>query len=104
MDLQCTNEQKIRITATPTTQSGQPAALDGPLTVDVTSGDATVEQIDDTSFFVVSGANPGPSTFVVSGDADLGAGVVPISDGINLNVSGALASNLGLTAGSPEPK
>lgn len=104
LDLTCTTAEKILVTVNPTTQSGAPAQLDGPVGVEVTSGDATFEMVDDRSFFVVSSDLPGPSTYVVTGDADLGAGVVAIADSINFNVAGELASNLGLSAGAPEPK
>lgn len=100
LDLQCTNEEKILITVNPRTANGQPAALEGPVVVTPT-GEGTVEMVSDTSFFVVSGDNPGATTYLVEGDADLGAGVVLLQDSINLNVSGALATSLGISAATP---
>jgi len=40
----------------------------------------------------------------VSGDADLGEGVVTVSDIVMLHVEGAMAKSLGLVADAPEPK
>jgi hypothetical protein len=103
LELNCTNEEKIRISVNPMTSTGKPAQLDGPVTVTPT-GEGTVAMIDDRNFFVVSGDNPGDTSYLVEGDADLGAGVVSVQDIVLLHVAGALASNLGMTAGAPEPK
>jgi len=99
-----TNEQKVRISASPVTATGSPAALDGSVRFEVGSGDCTIEPIDDLSAFIVSGANPGDSTIVVSADADLGAGVETVSDAVTVHVEGARAVSLGLSIGTPEPK
>lgn len=104
LELGCTNEEKIKVTVNPVTLKGKPVPLDGPIQVSVQGGDGTVEPVDDTNFYVVSGDNPGDTSFLVSGDADLGAGVENISDIVILHVAGAKASSLGLTAGSPEVK
>lgn len=106
LDLTITNEQKIKITVTPTTASGVPATLDGPIRVSVASGDSTAVAVDGepNAAYLVSAATPGDTTFVVEGDADLGAGEQLVQDVAVLHVAGALAANLGLTAGSPEPK
>ena len=103
LDLQCTNEEKIFITVNPVTRGGRPASLDGPVRVTPT-GEGTVEQVSDTSFFVVSGDNPGATTYLVEGDADLGEGIILLQDSINLNVSSANASSLGMTAATPVVK
>jgi hypothetical protein len=104
LELSCTNEEKIKVTTNPVTAAGKPVLLDGPIQVSVQSGDGTVELLDGNSFYVKSGDNPGDSTFLVSGDADLGAGIENISDIVLLHVAGAKASNLGMTAGTPELK
>jgi len=99
----CTNEQKVKITVNPVTAAGNPAAVDQ-LQVTPLSGDGTVGDTGEAnSFFLVSGG-AGPTVFRVTADSDLGAGVVPIEDTVTLDVTGALAANLGLTAGTPEPK
>ena len=104
LELTCTNEEKILITVSPVTASGKPTKLDGPATVDVTSGEGGVSMVDDTSFFVVSPDVPGVTTYLVRGDSDLGGGVVMIADTISLNVTSVLASSLGISAGPAVPK
>jgi len=98
IELICTNEEKIPITANPVTPGGNPVAIDGALQVTIESGMGTVEVIDPTSFYVVSGSAIGDTTFLVKGDADLGTGIRLISDTVLLHVMGAEASNLGLSA------
>lgn len=105
LELTITNEQKILVTASPTTAAGAPALIDGALVGSVVSGEATVTPgPTPNSIYLVSGANPGDTTFLVEADADLGTGVVTIQDTVTLHVAGALAVNLGLSAGAPEPK
>ena len=104
LSLQCTNEQKIPVAVNPTTAAGIVATLDGSVGVTIVSGEATVALTGPTTFELVSGANPGSTTFLVEADADLGAGIVLIQDTITLDITGALAVNLGLVARSPVPK
>lgn len=104
LELGCTNEEKIKITVNPVTAAGKPAPLDGPVTVTVQGGEGTVAMVDDKSFYVVSGDNPGDTSYLVSGDADIGAGVETIQDIIILHVAGAKAASFGMVAGAPEPK
>lgn len=104
LSIELTNEQKVKVTVTPVTPSGQPATLDGVPTWEVAAGDVTLEVASDgLSAYILSGL-PGDSTVVVSADADLGSGVVTISDAVEVHVVGALASSLGLSASAPEPK
>ena len=104
LDLGCTTEQKIRVTVNPVTAAGNPAQLDGSVSVGVQSGNGTVEMVDARTFFVVSGADPGDTSFLVEADADMGPGVQTLQDVIVLHVAGALAANLGMTADAPVPK
>lgn len=105
MKITITNEQKIKVTLTPVTGGGHPAPLDGVPTWEVIDGDSTVEVASDgLSAELVSADDPGTTNVLVKADADLGEGVVPISDVIQLTVLGAQATNLGLTAGDPENK
>lgn len=106
LDISITTEQQVRITATPVTASGNPAALDGALRVSVISGTATGESDPANPLRVILRASdtPGATTFLIEGDADLGAGVVLIQDTATLTVIGAMASSLGLVVGTPEPK
>lgn len=98
----CTTEQKVKITAAPTTASGKPAKLDAPLRVSVQSGTGTFTQdpADFDSFFAVSGDAAGGTTYVV----EAGDGASAISDTVQLTVTAEAAATLGLSAGSPEPK
>jgi hypothetical protein len=102
----CTNEEKVTVNATPQSASGKPATIDGALTVVVMSGDGKFEQdaASPLSFKAVSGDAPGDTVYDVSGDADLGAGVVTIHDTVTLTVTSAVAANFGLSAGVTEPK
>jgi hypothetical protein len=105
LEISTTNEQKIKITANPVTAAGSPASLDGPLRVTLLSGDAgaEVDPADPLSVIFTSGA-PGDSTFLVEGDADLGAGQQLLQETVTYHVAGALAANFGFVVGQPEPK
>lgn len=97
-----TNEEKIQVVLSPVTAAGNPATVDGAPTWQVTEGDATLEvSADGLSAFLISGAPEVNSKIVVTADADLGEGVVNISDTIDLAVVQASASTLGLVAGTP---
>jgi hypothetical protein len=100
------NEEKVLVTATPRTASGKPAQVDGPLTISVQSGEGTFTQdaASPLSFFAVSGDNGGDTVYNVSADADLGAGVVEITDTVTLTVTSATAVSFGLTSSAPVPK
>jgi len=98
--------QKVTVTAAPTDAAGNPAGIDGALTVAVQSGNCTFTQdpASPLSFVIVSGSTPGASVLLVSADADLGAGVQTIQDTVTVNVTAALAQNLGLSVGTPVAK
>lgn len=97
-----TNEQKVQVTLVPTTEAGNPAVLDGAPVWEVTDGDATIEVSDDgLSAYLVSGEADVNSVVTVTADADLGEGVVEITDTIDLAVVAANASRLGLTTDEP---
>lgn len=105
LEISITNEQKIKVTLTPTTATGKPAPVDGQPEWTVVSGDATVEVAEDgLSAYLISGDAPGDSQVLIEADADVGEGIENISDVIRLTVIGARAVNLGLLAGLPEPK
>lgn len=104
LDISFDDTQRMRgITLNPTKSNGQPTTIDGLATVAVQSGDATANVENDGSITVTSGT-PGSSQILVSADADLGSGVVTISDVINVTIVGSLAVNLGLQPGTVEPK
>lgn len=105
LELTITNEQKIRVTLSPKTDTGKPAPLDGVPTWEIVTGNATLAvAADGLSADLISADDPGDSQVLVKADANIGEGVEEISDVISLRVVGATAKNLGLSAGQPEPK
>lgn len=97
-----TNEEKVQVTLAPLTAAKNPASLDGAPVWTVTEGDATLDvATDGLSAFLISGAANTNSKISVSADADLGEGVVTITDVIDLAVVQAMASGLGLSVGTP---
>lgn len=105
LGIKISNEQKVTVTLTPVTDTGKPAKLDGAPVWSVISGDATVvPAADGLSASLVSSDTPGDTVFLVDADADIGSGVESLQETITLTVTGANAKNLGLSAGTPEPK
>ncbi len=105
LEITITNEQQVNVTLHPVTDTGRPAQVDGAPTWTVQSGDATVTPAaDGLSADLISSDTPGDTQILVEADADLGSGVITISDIITLHVSHANAANLGLVAGDPTPK
>ncbi len=102
-----TTEEKVPVMLAPKTQSGKDAKLDGPIEVVVLSGSGTFAADpggDPNKFYVVSEDLAGETSYQVNGDADLGAGVVTISEVIHYAYSSPQAVNLGVSVGAPEPK
>lgn len=95
-----TNEQKVAVNVTPKTAAGNPAQIDGDITIEVIEGDVTLEVAEDGTKYVVSGAE-GTSKVRVSADADLGEGVQTIEEVADIIVVPAGASNLGIGFGEP---
>lgn len=101
--VQSTNEEKVLIVLNPTTAAGNPAVLDGAPVWTLNGGDATLEIAEDgMSAYLISGS-PLQNSINVTGDGDLGEGVVTISEDILYNVVPAQAAALGITS-SVEPK
>lgn len=101
------NTQEVDVTVEPLDPDGQPAQLDGPVTVEVTSGNGTVRQAtveNPLTFVVVSGDTPGTTEYLVRGDARIGTGEVIIQDTGTLTVTSAEASSFGFAVGTPRPK
>lgn len=96
-----TTEEKSLLSVHPTTEAGSPATIDGPVTYTVSAGTCTIAPVDALTAYVVSGSTPGESTVVATADADLGAGVVHITDTLIVHVVSPLAENLGLGAAEP---
>ncbi len=105
LEINITNEQQVKVTLHPVTATGKPAPVDGAPTWEIITGNSTVTAAEDgMSADLISGDDPGDTEILVKADADLGEGVVEISDIIQLHVAGAQAASLGLTAGDPTPK
>jgi hypothetical protein len=105
MEIKITNEQQVKVTLNPVTGGGKPVTLDGAPAWSVISGNSTVVPAEDgLSADLVSEDGFGDTEFLVKADADLGEGVVEISDTIRLTVVGAKAESLGLSAGEPTQK
>jgi hypothetical protein len=100
-----TTTQKVKVTLAPTTESGNPATLDGEPQWTVESGDCTVEPEEGgLSAYILAGGSAGESIVKVAADADLGQGVRTIEDLVTVNVTSEEAAALGLTVGAPEEK
>jgi len=100
-----TTEQKVNVVLKPVTATGKPALLDGAPKWSVVSGNGTVVVAPDgLSADLVSSDTPGDTTYLIDGDADLGAGVIDLQDTVLCHVLGANAANLGVTVGVPVPK
>jgi len=107
LELTITNEQKIKVSAAPQTQSGRPARLDGALRVRVKSGNSTFTQdpASPLDVYLVSADDAGDTVYGVGGDADQDPNVDEvIEDEVTLHVLAARAANMGLVAGVAEPK
>jgi len=105
LDIVSTTEEMVHLKIAPVTSTGKPALLDGLPTWAITTGGATiVVDADGMGAFVVSEDIGGSSTWSVSADADLGAGVSTISDGGVYSYASPQAAALGITADAPVPK
>jgi hypothetical protein len=96
-----TTEEKVLCTVEPVTEGGSPAPIDGVCTWQVVSGTCTVEPVDATSAYIVSGAAPGASVVEVSADADLDTGVMTVTSVINVTVNNPSASSLTIVMDEP---
>lgn len=92
--------EQTRVQANPLDANGNPAQIDAtnPLRAEVVSGPGRVVDAGAPNQVVlIFGDSPGDVTvFNVVGDADLGAGVVELSDQVTGTVSQPLATALGL--------
>jgi len=105
LNIQITNEQQVKVSLAPVTDTKKPATLDGAPAWTTTSGNSQVVVAEDgLSATLVSSDEPGVTEVLVKADADLGTGVEEISENITLTVVSATAKNLGATVGTPELK
>jgi hypothetical protein len=105
LELTLTDEQECDVEAlAPKTAAGHPAQLDGPVTFTLLSGDCTLVPVGTQRCTIQSGTAGTESVIEASADADLGAGVVTITDQITVHVVSAMAADLGLVADAPRLK
>lgn len=106
LDLVSTTLEKVHVKLNPTDSTGNPSTVEpGSVVWTVTSGGATVTpDADGLGAFFISEDITGSSTWGVSADADLGAGVDTISDSGTYTYNHPNAANLGLTADPAQPK
>lgn len=112
LDVVSNTDEKIPISIAPKTKGGRPAKVDGKPVLSIVSGGATAEPATDDEIaanpklvgYLVSEDEAGASEWKVEADADLGEGVVHISEGGAYTYSAAPADNVGASAGSPVPK
>lgn len=103
--MQMTDTQKSTITLRPVDKAGNPAPVQAGSVVWDDSEVKTVAGVtpsaDGLSIDVVSAGPLGSGQLRVSADADLGDGVVTISDAIQITIVAGQAVGLGLTASEP---
>jgi hypothetical protein len=100
--IQLKNTQGVLLSISPTKSNGRPGTVDGvPVWTSQDTSIATVEPAPDgLSCKVLTAADAvGGTSVLVEADADIGAGVQPISASVDVVVSDPNVSNLNLTAG-----
>lgn len=99
------NWQEVIVTLAPRTDKGKPAKVDGIPTWTVQSGNATVTPAADGMSALLTTTDEADTTVILAeGDADLGAGFVPVDEAITLNTSVPRAASFGVTVGEPTQK
>jgi hypothetical protein len=101
MDLR--DDQQVTLTIQPVDKKGKPALVDGvPEWLSSNTDVATVEPSSDgLSALVVAGAPGDSATISVTADADLGAGVTPISGSLVVTVVPGAATSVTIVPGTP---
>ena len=97
-----TDSQKVVLNVGAVSAAGNPAPLEG---VTVTSSDETVVTVvggAEGSFVLSSTGKVGTSQIVVSADARIGEGEVPLTGSEVIEVVGGEAVQVALTFGAPE--
>src|SRR5262245_61801998 len=111
LEITCDVASKARVQIKPTSLSGGPATIE-PGSPTVAPADNVLNPfvaMESADTFTVQCDLPDGETiadadFVVSGDADLGAGVKTISDVVRLHLTTEQAANLGLTSVEVVPR
>lgn len=98
-----TDSQQVDLAIKPLTKKGHPAQVDGtPEWSTSNSAVCTVEPTaDGLSALVKAAADLGTVQVSVTADADLGAGYVPISGVLDIEVVGGGAATVSIIAGTP---
>lgn len=105
-----TNLQKTQVHLTATRPDANdptqtvPAPIDGLITYEVTSGDATVDATDNANPWFISGDAAMESKILAKADADLGEGVVEIVQEFSINVSFPMATAFSAIVDAPVAK
>lgn len=101
-----TDEQKVPCTLSPKTAAGNPAKVDGvPVWTSSDEAILTVAAAADGLSAVVTTVGPvGAAQITATADADMGAGVRPITAIQDFVVVAAEAASLGVEVGAAEPK
>lgn len=98
MDITANQEQDVQVTLAPLTPKGKPGQVDGAPIWSVESGDVTIEAAADGLSAKIVTANLGDSVVKVTADVDLGAGVTPLVDSVNVTVIPVQTASLGISA------
>jgi hypothetical protein len=93
-NVSCTTEEKVLVTLAPTTEAGALVLPVNGVTVTVVSGDGSFEIVDNSSFYLISGALVGDTQYTVSAEFD------PDGDGL----TESLADTIVLTVGQAQIK
>lgn len=101
VDVTMSSEHMVLLHAVPVTAAGNPDEVQDPPVFTVVSGDCTFGNRESpTSMWLLAGT-PGDCEVEVSGDADLGVGVVPIVAMYHVHVLDPQAAGFDVTADEP---
>lgn len=96
------DDQMVVLTIQPLDKKGKPATVDGaPTWAGSDDTVVTVTPAPDGLSATVVGVAPGAGRVVVTADADLGAGVTPLTGTLDFTITGGSAASLSITAGDP---
>lgn len=106
MNVTITNTQKVRATISATKSDGSAASIQS-IAWGVSSGDGTVQQVDNTSADLISGATIGDTQIVANVTSDFGGGVITVPFNITMTVSPVAlpaGASISVAFGTPQPK
>lgn len=96
------DDQNVGLAIQPVDKKGKPALVDGvPVWASSDETVVTVSPAGDGMSAVASGVAPGSARIVVTADADLGAGVTPLTGTLDFTVTAGAAATITITAGIP---